>query len=78
MIRVVMPPGESTGDVPLVHEGEECGSVLQGKVEIWVGEEYYVLEAGDAIYQKSTIPHRSRNIGEGEAIVIVAITPPSF
>jgi transcriptional regulator with XRE-family HTH domain len=78
MMRVVMPPGESTGDVPLVHEGEECGFVLQGTIEVWVGDEYYVLQAGDAIYQKSTIPHRSRNIGEGEAIVITAITPPSF
>jgi transcriptional regulator with XRE-family HTH domain len=78
MMRVVMPPGESTGDVPLVHEGEECGFVLQGTVEIWVGEEHYVLGPGDAIYQKSTIPHRSRNIGDTEAIVITAITPPSF
>ncbi|HZQ07338.1 MAG TPA: cupin domain-containing protein [Anaerolineae bacterium] len=78
MMRVVMPPGESTGDVPLVHEGEECGLVVQGTVEVWVGDEYYVLGPGDAIYQKSTIPHRSRNIGDTEAIVIVAITPPSF
>lgn len=78
MMRVVMPPGADTGDIPLVHEGEECGFVLQGQVEIWVGNEHYVLGPGDAIYQSSTIPHRSRNIGDVDVIIITAITPPSF
>ncbi|MFN8456688.1 MAG: helix-turn-helix domain-containing protein [Anaerolineae bacterium] len=78
MMWVVMPPGTSTGDIPLVHAGEECGVLLQGQVEVWAGDEYYVLNPGDAIYQKSTIPHRSRNIGDTDAIIVVAITPPSF
>jgi len=79
MMWVVIPPGADTGDEPLVHEGEECGVVLQGTVEIWVGDdEHYILGPGDAIYQKSTIPHRSRNIGDDDVIVVVAITPPSF
>ena len=78
MMRVVIPPGADTGDIPLVHEGEECGFVLQGQVEIWVGDEYHVLGPGDAIYQSSTIPHRSRNIGDDDVIIITAITPPSF
>lgn len=82
MMWVVIPPGEGTGDEPLVHDGEECGVVLQGAIEVWVGEgeqqERHVLGPGDAIYQSSTIPHRSRNIGDEDAIVVVAITPPSF
>lgn len=78
MMRVIIPPGIGTGDVPLVHDGEECGFVLQGQVEIWVGDETFILNPGDSIYQSSTIPHRSRNIGDIDAIIIVAITPPSF
>ncbi|MCZ7589851.1 MAG: helix-turn-helix domain-containing protein [Gaiella sp.] len=82
MMWVVIPPGEGTGDEPLVHDGEECGLVLQGEIEVFVGEgpeqERHVLTAGDAIYQRSTIPHRSRNIGTTDAIVVTAITPPSF
>ncbi len=78
MMWVVLPPGTDTGDEPLAHEGEECGVVLQGQVEIWAGEEHFILGPGDAIYQKSTIPHRSRNIGDEDVIIIVAITPPSF
>jgi quercetin dioxygenase-like cupin family protein len=78
MMRVIIPPGVGTGELPLVHEGEECGFVLQGQVEIWAGDESFVLGPGDTIYQNSTIPHRSRNIGDTDVIVIVAITPPSF
>jgi len=78
MMWVVIPPGAATGDEPLVHEGEECGLVLQGQVEIWVGDQHYILGPGDAIYQPSTIPHRSRNIGDEDVIIVTAITPPSL
>ncbi len=80
MMWVIVPPGSSTGNEPvsLTHEGEECGLVLQGQVEVWVGDEHYILGPGDAIYQKSTIPHHSRNIGDTDAIIVVAITPPTF
>lgn len=82
MMWVVIPPGEGTGDEGLVHAGEECGVVLQGRVGIWVGppgaEEYYELGAGDAIYQDSTIPHRSRNIGDETVLIVTAMTPPSL
>ncbi len=78
MMWVVIPPGADTGDEPLIHEGEECGLILQGEVEIWVGDEHYILGPGDAIYHSSALPHRSRNIGATDVIVVVAITPPSF
>ena len=77
LMWIVMPPGTDTGDF-LVHEGEECGIVLQGTVEISVGDERYILNAGDAIYHPSSVPHRSRNIGEVDVIMVGAITPPSF
>ena len=77
LMWIVMPPGTDTGDF-LVHEGEECGIVLQGTVEIWVGDERHILNAGDAIYHPSSAPHRSRNVGEVDVIMVGAITPPSF
>ncbi len=77
LMWIVMPPGTDTGNF-LVHEGEECGIVLQGTVEIWVGDEHHILNAGDAIYHPSSVPHRSRNIGETDVIMVGAITPPSF
>lgn len=77
LMWIVMPPSTDTGDF-LVHEGEECGIVLQGTVEIRVGNEQYILNAGDAIYHPSSVPHRSRNIGDTDVIMVGAITPPSF
>jgi transcriptional regulator with XRE-family HTH domain len=78
LIWVVMPPGTDSGDTPFIHEGEECGVVLQGRVETWIGNRQYILDPGDAIYHSSSVPHRSRNIGESDAIMVVAKTPPSF
>ncbi len=60
------------------HEGEECGVVLQGRFKGIVGDQEFVLEAGDSIYYASTIPHRWENAGDVEAKAIWAITPPSF
>ncbi|MCZ7589857.1 MAG: cupin domain-containing protein [Gaiella sp.] len=81
MMWVVIPPGEGTGETPLVQEGEECGLVVQGELEILVGEgdelERHVLAAGDAIYRGRGVAHRSRNLGTTDAIVVVATTPPS-
>jgi len=53
MVRIVMPPGTDSGDKPFVHEGEECGLILQGQVETWIGEEKYILGPGDSIYHSS-------------------------
>lgn len=82
MMWVVIPVGEGTGEDGLVHEGEECGVVIQGRVGIWVGppgdEEYLELGPGDAVYQLSKHPHRSRNIGDVDALIVTAITPPSL
>lgn len=77
MIWIVMPPGTDSGEVPFVHEGEECGVILQGTIKTWVGDEVYILHPGDSIYHKSTIPHRSQNIGDDEVIMVVAKTSPS-
>jgi transcriptional regulator with XRE-family HTH domain len=61
-----------------IHEGEEANVVIKGRVHIWVEDEEYVLEEGDAITFESSRPHRTVNLDSETAIVISAITPPSF
>jgi transcriptional regulator with XRE-family HTH domain len=61
-----------------IHEGEETNVVIKGRVHIWVEDEEYVLEEGDAITLESSRPHRAANLDDETAIVISAITPPSF
>lgn len=78
VLREVMPPGSDTGESMLNHEGEEGGVVVQGQVEVTVGERVRVLGPGEAYYFESRTPHRFRNVGEGDAIIVSANTPASF
>ena len=78
ILREVMPPGGDTGEEMLRHEGEEGGVVVQGEVEVTVGDQVRVLRAGEAYYFESKVPHRFRNVGDGEAVIVSANTPATF
>jgi|TARA_R110002072_G_scaffold49277_2_gene133949 transcriptional regulator with XRE-family HTH domain len=71
-------PGADTGDALLRHEAEEGGVVIAGELELTVGGQRKVLKAGDAYYFDSRTPHRFRNLGAVEAVVVSACSPPSF
>ena len=60
---------------PHAHEGEEFVHVLQGRLNVRVGDEDYLLDPGDSLHFKSTRPHAYRNGGEGECIVFLATCP---
>jgi transcriptional regulator with XRE-family HTH domain len=76
ILHEVYEPGGDTGATMLTHRGEEGGLVLQGQIEITVGDQRRVLGPGDAYYFESTIPHRFRNVGKTPSVVISACTPP--
>jgi transcriptional regulator with XRE-family HTH domain len=46
------------------HEGHEWGYVLEGRLEVKIGFDDYVLDPGDAISYDSTVPHRLANVGD--------------
>jgi transcriptional regulator with XRE-family HTH domain len=71
-------PGAGTGRHAITHEGEECGIVLSGRLEVTVGDQVSVLTAGDAYYFRSDQPHQFRNSGNEPCELISACTPPSF
>lgn len=60
------------------HEGEETGVLVEGRLELTVGDEVYVLESGDSYYFDSTRPHRFRNPFDTPARLISATTPANF
>ncbi len=70
--------GASSGPEKLYHGGEEIHFVLEGKIEYTINEEKIILEEGDTIHFKATIPHSWKNIGNKSAQVLVVITPPPF
>ena len=69
-------PGADTGKTLLQHESEEGGIVIQGRVEITVDGQRHVLGPGDAYLFDSRLPHRFRNVGAEECVIISACTPP--
>ncbi|MDR5906111.1 cupin domain-containing protein [Franzmannia qiaohouensis] len=72
------PPGADTGADMLEHEGEEGGVVVAGTIELTVDGEARLLTAGDAYYFDSRLPHRFRNVSDGECVIVSANNPPSF
>jgi quercetin dioxygenase-like cupin family protein len=76
MIIVRLKPGVDGS--ALAHEGEECALVLHGRVVITVGDVDYELNPGDSIYYDSGLPHKARALGEEQAEIVSAITPPNF
>ena len=78
LLRECYQPGAGTGRHALTHEGEECGIVLSGRLEVTVGDQTAVLHPGDAYYFRSNQPHRFRNDGGEPCELITACTPPSF
>lgn len=71
-------PGADTGKVLLVHDGEEGGIVLSGRLEVTVDDERKILGPGDAYYFESRRPHRFRCVGPSPCELISACTPPTF
>jgi transcriptional regulator with XRE-family HTH domain len=78
LINECYQPGATTGKHAITHEGEECGIILSGRLEVTVGDEMSVLTKGDAYYFKSDQPHQFRNPGNEPCELISACTPPTF
>ena len=61
------------------HEGEEFIYVLEGTLQIELGDtEVYRIKPGDCLYFPSTLPHAWRNPGDATAVLLWVNTPPTF
>lgn len=58
------------------HEGEEFVYVLDGAIEVVVGEHVNTLGAGDSLHFNSGIQHHLKNTGKTDAELIVVIYNP--
>jgi transcriptional regulator with XRE-family HTH domain len=78
LLKGCYQPGAGTGKHAIRHDGEECGIVLRGRLEVTVADQTAVLRKGDAYYFKSDQPHLFRNPGNEPCELITACSPPSF
>jgi quercetin dioxygenase-like cupin family protein len=82
--RTMMPllasyePGGQTFEYTS-HPGEEWIHVLEGTMALDLeGREQVILEAGDSAYFRSDRPHSLSNVGEGQAWLVAAVSPPTW
>jgi transcriptional regulator with XRE-family HTH domain len=77
-------PGEYSSTLAHGHSAtsltavDECLYVLQGTVQLELGDERYVLQQGDSAYFNGTRPHRYLALGGEEAVLLFAIAPPAL
>ena len=73
----ILEPGAQTS-ASIHHQGEELGFVLEGQLQLTLGDDTHELQAGDSFYFSSDRPHRYRNPGTTVTRVIWVNTPPTF
>lgn len=78
MLRAQIGAGWDNEDAPFKHPGEECVTVLQGQLHVCINGIGYDLAEGDSLTYDSSLPHWYRNSTSADAVLIGAMTPPSF
>lgn len=75
---ILVLPAETASELRPPLEGEEFGYVLEGKIELEVGENRYTVKKGEAFYLDSGKEHRILNTGSKTARIIWVTTPSNF
>ncbi|MFC7705524.1 helix-turn-helix domain-containing protein [Plastorhodobacter daqingensis] len=79
MMRLVVRPGGTTGDVPYNHPvGAKCGTVLSGILMLEVDGVEHRLEAGDSFAFEAVRMIRFWCGGSEDAVVIWVVTPAVY
>lgn len=73
----IIEPGEAS-DGQIEHIGEEIGYVLEGTIELLLGDACHVVHQGDAFTFASHVPHGYRNIGDQPARILWVNSPATF
>jgi transcriptional regulator with XRE-family HTH domain len=65
--KLIAEPAGKDVDFPRLHchEGDECGWVVSGRLQLKVGDEIFELKEGDTVHFSGCKPHGIRNIGAG-------------
>ena len=72
-----LAPGAASEGL-IAHAGEEFGYVLEGTIELMIGDGHHLLNAGDTFHFSSERPHGYRNAGSAPARILWVNTPPTY
>ncbi len=73
---ITLDPKKQHSMVAYRHEGEEFTYVLEGRVEIKVGEQVYELKKGQTLHFDSGITHDLKNLSTRTSKLIVVVYTP--
>ena len=68
LVRV--PPKEQKDLTFNSHNGQEFIYMLEGRLELWMGDKAHILEPGDCIIFDSRIPHALRGLDGKDALFL--------
>lgn len=72
----ILEPFCDSGEGGMIHSGEEFSMVLEGSLEFFIEDNLYLLNEGDSIAFKASIPHRWKNNGSHHTKVLWVVSPP--
>lgn len=76
LIEVYQP--NSSTEEKIAHEGEEIGTVIEGKILIRIDETTYLLNQGDSYVIDTIRPHTFINPTDGVTRIVSAHTPTTY
>jgi mannose-6-phosphate isomerase-like protein (cupin superfamily) len=72
-LHMLVPPGLAS---PMAHrEGEGFWYILEGRLDVWIGQEHFLLGPGDSAHFDQRHPYRMRNSGTCDVKMIWVGTP---
>ena len=74
---VTLAPGAEMEEQD-VHEGEEFGYLLLGRVQVRLDDKAYTVKKDECFLFSSDRRHSVKNIGKGPARILWVVTPPTF
>jgi quercetin dioxygenase-like cupin family protein len=77
LIGATMPPG-GDGGLHLHTREDESVHLLEGCLEVTIGEETFIMKAGQTYFAPRDIPHRLRNTSNSPVRALLINTPGTF
>lgn len=78
MAMMTLPPGGSTANEDGLTESDTMLYVIEGRIELVVGDEKRELRAGEAAMIPAATSHRLRVVGRRSASVLNVFGPPAY
>lgn len=76
IIMVINPHTSTTIDMP--HEGQEFGYILEGNIELVIGNQKYICKKGETFYFSTDKNHYLNNNSDEYVKLIWVSSPPNF